>query len=120
MSLRPEPIGEVPAEIIRVARSACPNGTVVTPSCDKFNAPYEDEDFRESFPKQGQAGLHHGDWPWSQCFSFSSTSATARPPTPCARLDWKCAPGLELTDPAFHFSGLAEFRARLAAGGWNI
>ena len=57
MSLRPEPIGEVPAEIIRVARSTFPNDTVVTRLRNKFNAPYEGEDFRESFPKQGQAGL---------------------------------------------------------------
>src|SRR5918997_5739774 len=34
-----------------------------------------------------------------------------------ARIDWKYALGLELTDPGFHFSVLAEFRARLVAGG---
>jgi hypothetical protein len=28
-----------------------------------------------------------------------------------ARIDWKDALGLELTDPGFHFSVLAEFRA---------
>jgi transposase len=33
-----------------------------------------------------------------------------------ARIDWKRAPGLELADPGFHFSVLAEFRARLVAG----
>ena len=33
-----------------------------------------------------------------------------------ARIDWKYALGLELTDPGFHFSVLAEFRARLVAG----
>src|ERR1700709_2843508 len=32
------------------------------------------------------------------------------------RIDWKYALGLELTDPGFHFSVLAEFRARLVAG----
>jgi transposase len=32
-----------------------------------------------------------------------------------ARIDWKRAPGLELADPGFHFSVLAEFRARLVA-----
>ena len=34
-----------------------------------------------------------------------------------ARIDWKYALGLELTDPGFHFSVLAEFRARLVAQG---
>ncbi len=33
-----------------------------------------------------------------------------------ARIDWKCALGLELTDRGFHFSVLTEFRARLLAG----
>jgi transposase len=33
------------------------------------------------------------------------------------RIDWKYALGLELTDPGFHFSVLAEFRARLVAEG---
>ncbi len=30
-----------------------------------------------------------------------------------ARIDWKFAPGLELTDPGFDFSVLSEFRDRL-------
>ena len=34
-----------------------------------------------------------------------------------ARIDWKYALGLELTDPGFHFSVLTEFHARLVAGG---
>src|SRR5918997_1231328 len=34
-----------------------------------------------------------------------------------ARIDWKDALGLELTDPGFDFSVLGEFRARLVAGG---
>src|SRR3954452_2999933 len=33
-----------------------------------------------------------------------------------ARIDWKYALGLELTDAGFHFSVLTEFRARLVAG----
>src|SRR5262245_3834156 len=33
------------------------------------------------------------------------------------RIDWKYALGLELDDPGFDFSILAEFRGRLAAGG---
>lgn len=34
-----------------------------------------------------------------------------------ARIDWKYALGLDLTDAGFHFSVLTEFRARLVAGG---
>ena len=34
-----------------------------------------------------------------------------------ARIDWKYALGLELTDPAFDFSVLLEFRSRLVESG---
>jgi transposase len=34
-----------------------------------------------------------------------------------ARLDWKYALGLQLTDPDFNFSALSVFRSRLVEGG---
>ena len=34
-----------------------------------------------------------------------------------ARVDWKYALGLELTDPGFHYSVLSEFRSRLISAG---
>jgi transposase len=34
-----------------------------------------------------------------------------------ARLDWKYALGLQLTDPDFNFSALSVFRTRLVEGG---
>ena len=57
MSLRPEPIGEIPAETARVARAAFPKGTVVTRLRDEFSALYRDEDFRDLYPRQGQPAL---------------------------------------------------------------
>src|SRR5215218_9754253 len=57
MSLRPEPVGEIPAETARVARAAFPKGTVVTRLRDEFDALYEDEDFRSLYPARGQPGL---------------------------------------------------------------
>ena len=57
MSLHPEPIGEVPAETMRVARAAFPKGTVVTRLRDEFSALYEDEHFRDLYPTRGQPGL---------------------------------------------------------------
>ena len=41
------------------------------------------------------------------------TTIAARLDAVRARIDWKYALGLELTDPGFHFSVLTEFRARL-------
>jgi len=45
MSLRPEPVGEIPAETVRVARAAFPKGTLITRLRDEFSALYQDEDF---------------------------------------------------------------------------
>ena len=117
MSLRPEPVGEIPAETARVARAAFPKGTVVTRLRDEFDALYEDEDFRSLYPARGQPGLT----PWRlalvtvfQLLEHLSDRQAADAVR--ARIDWKYALGLELTDPGFHFSVLAEFRARLVAG----
>src|ERR671929_2160185 len=118
MSLRSEPVGEIPAETARVARAAFPKGTVVTRLRDEFSALYEDEDFRQLYPARGQPGLA----PWRLAlvtvFQFlEHLSDRQAADAVRARIDWKYALGLELTDPGFHFSVLAEFRARLVAGG---
>ena len=118
MSLHIQPIGEVPAETARVARAAFPKGTVVTRLRDEFSALYEDEDFRKLYPARGQPGLA----PWRLAlvtvFQFlEHLSDRQAADAVRARIDWKYALGLELTDPGFHFSVLTEFRARLGAGG---
>jgi transposase len=117
MSLHPEPIGAIPAETARVAHAAFPKGTVVTQLRDEFSALYEDEDFRDLYPTRGQPGLA----PWRLAlvtvFQFSEHLSDRQAADAVrARIDWKYALGLELTDPGFHFSVLAEFRARLVAG----
>ena len=118
MSLRPEPVGKIPAETARVARAAFPKGTLVTRLRDEFDTLYEDEDFRSLYPARGPPGLT--PWrlalvtvfPFLEHLSDRQAADAVR-----ARIDWKYALGLELTDPGFHFSVLAEFRARLVAGG---
>jgi transposase len=118
MSLNPEPIGAIPAETVRVARAAFPKGTLITRLRDEFSALYRDETFRELYPTRGQPGLA----PWRLAlvtvFQFLETLSDRQAADAVrARIDWKYALGLELTDPGFHFSGLSEFRARLVAGG---
>ena len=118
MSLHPEPIGEVPAETARVARAAFPKGTTVTRLRDEFSVLYEDEEFRKLYPARGQPGLA----PWRLAlvtvFQFlEHLSDRQAADAVRARIDWKYALGLELTDPGFHFSVLTEFRARLVADG---
>src|SRR5919112_6611843 len=117
MSLRPEPIGEIPAETARVARAAFPKGTVVTRLRDGFSALYRDEDFGGLYPSRGQPALT----PWRLALVtvlqfLENLSDRQAADAVRARIDWKYALGLELTDPGFHFSVLVEFRARLVAG----
>ncbi len=117
MSLHPEPIGEIPVETARVACAAVPGGTVIMRLCDEFATLYEDADFRALYPARGQPGLP----PWRLAlltvFQFlEHLSDRQAADAVRGRIDWKYALGLELTDPGFHFSVLAEFRARLVAG----
>lgn len=117
MSLHPTPISEIPPETVRIARAAFPKGTLVTRLRDEFSALYEDEDFRTFYPSRGQPGLP----PWCLAlvtiFQFlEHLSDRQAADAVRARIDWKYALGLELTDPGFHFSVLSEFRARLVAG----
>jgi transposase len=121
MSLRPEPIGAIPVETARVARAAFPKGNVVTRLRDEFGALYEDGDFRKLYPVRGQPGLA----PWRLALVtvlqfLEHLSDRQAADAVRARIDWKYALGLELTDPGFHFSVLAEFRARLVAGGAEL
>jgi transposase len=118
MSLHPAPIGEIPPETVRIARAAFPKGTVITRLRDEFSDLYRDEDFRPFYPGRGQPCLA----PWRLAlvtvFQFlEHLSDRQAADAVRARIDWKYALGLELTDPGFHFSVLTEFRARLVAGG---
>src|SRR5215208_3683999 len=117
MCLHPEPIGEIPPETVRVARSAFPRGSVVIRLRDEFGGLYRDEDFRRLYPKRGQPGLA----PWRLALVtvlqfLEHLSDRQAADAVRARIDWKYALGLELTDPGFHFSVLTEFRARLVVG----
>ena len=93
-------------------------GTVATRLRDEFSVLYEDENFRKLCPARGQPGLA----PWRLAlvtvFQFlEHLSGRQAADAVRARIDWKHALGLELTDPGFHFSVLTEFRARPVADG---
>ena len=118
MSLHLKPVGDIPAETARVARAAFPKGTVAIRLRDEFSALYTDEDFRRFYPSRGQPALA----PWRLALVtvlqfLEHLSDRQAADAVRARIDWKYALGLELTDPGFHFSILTEFRARLVAGG---
>jgi transposase len=113
--MRPKPIGLVPEDTVRVAKAAFPKGTTYIQMPDVLGAIYEDEDFSELFEVRGRPAIA----PWrlalvtvmqfSEGLSDRQAAEAVR-----ARIDWKYALGLELTDPGFDFSVLSEFSVR----GW--
>jgi transposase len=117
MSLQPEPVGPVPDETARVARAAFPKGNVYMQMRDVLGVIYDDASFRSLFAVRGRPA----ESPWRlalvtvmqfvEGLSDRQAAEAVR-----ARIDWKYALGLELTDAGFDFSVLSEFRARLLGG----
>jgi transposase len=117
MSLHPTAIDPVPELTAAVARAAFPHGNRYLTMRDTFGSLFTDQDFIDLFSSRGQPAYP----PWrlalvtvlqfAEGVSDRQAADAVR-----ARLDWKYALGLELTDPGFDFSLLSEFRARLRAG----
>jgi transposase len=118
MSMHPKPIGPVPEDTARVANAAFPKGNVYIQMRNVLGSIYEDEDFSALFEVRGRPAIA----PWrlalvtlmqfSEGLSDRQAAEAVR-----ARIDWKYALGLELSDPGFDFSVLSEFRSRLVAEG---
>jgi transposase len=118
MSLRPHAPDPVPEETARVARAAFPAGTPYTRMRDELGVIYQDEDFAHLFPVRGQPAAA----PWRLAlvtiFQFAEDLSDRQAADAVrARIDWKHALSLELTDPGFDHTVLSEFRGRLVEGG---
>jgi transposase len=118
MSLKPQPIGQIPELTAYVARNAFPHGNPYLSLRDTLGTFYDDKRFATLFPDRGQPA----ETPWRLALVTVMQYAEGLADRQAAdavrsRLDWKYALGLELTDPGFDFSVLCEFRARLVAGG---
>ncbi|GAA5512403.1 IS5 family transposase ISAcma45 [Deinococcus carri] len=115
--LRPDPLGPIPEDTLRIARAAFPKGNLYLKLRDELGVLYADQDFAALFPALGQPALP----PWRLAlvtvvqFLENLTDRQAAEQVR-ARLDLKYLLGLELTDPGFDFSVLSEFRSRLVAG----
>ncbi|WP_415789520.1 transposase [Deinococcus saxicola] len=84
---------------------------------DELGVLYEDADFATLFPPLGRPALP----PWRLALITIFQFLEGLPDRQAAdavraRLDWKYALGLELTDSGFDFSVLTEFRSRLIEG----
>ncbi len=117
MSLKVQPIPDIPEDTARVARAAFRKGNTWVSLRDQLGSIYRDEDFASLFSTRGQPAQA----PWQLALvtimqfaeGLSDTQAAA---SVSGRIDWKYALSLELTDPGFDASVLSEFRARLIDG----
>lgn len=107
----------IPEDTRRVAQAAFPKGNVNLWIRDEFEQLYQDEDFADLYPVQGQPS-------WSAwrlalvCVMQFMEDLTDRQAADAVRgrIDWKYALGLPLSDSGFDFSVLSEFRTRLLKG----
>jgi transposase len=117
MSLRLQLPAQVPDDTARVAHAAFPHGNTYLNLRDELGTVFADEDFAALYPTRGRPA----EAPWRLAlitvFQFvENLSDRQTADAVRARVDWKYALALELTDPGFDSSVLCEFRARLIAG----
>ncbi len=113
LSLQPQPIGPVPRATARVAQAAFPKGNVYMQMPDVLGVVYTDASFVPLFARRSRPA----ETPWrlalvtimqfAEGLSDRQAAEAVR-----ARIDWKYALGLELTDPGFDFSVRYAFRSR--------
>src|SRR2546421_7852789 len=114
MSMYARELGSIPEETARVARAACPKGTLAMRLRDELGELYQDEHFVSLYPIEGQPAYE----PWRLAIVTVLQYAEGLTDRQAAdavreRIDWKYALGLDLTDAGFDFSLLSEFRTRL-------
>ncbi len=117
MSLRPRSGEQVPPLTVRVARASNPKGTTAIWVRDRLDGLWCDEDFADWYPRDGRPGLSPAQLA-TVCvlqFLLGLSDRQAAEAVRC-RIDFKYAMAMELDDPGFHHSVLADFRGRLAEG----
>jgi transposase len=84
---------------------------------DELGTLFDDEQFAAVYAREGQPALH----PWRlalvSVMQFAENLSDRQAADAVrARIDWKYALGLDLSDEGFHYSALSEFRTRLVEG----
>ena len=121
MSLQLTEIGPVPDLTIRVASAAFPRGNPYLALRDTLGTLFTDHDFATLFSSRGQPAYP----PWRLALTTIMQFAEGLSDRQAAdavraRIDWKYALGLDLTDAGFNFSLLSEFRSRVLAGNAEL
>ena len=114
MSMRPMPWPEVPEQTALVARRAFPKGSLAIRLRDELGPVFQDADFIGAFGVRGRPGIAPSLLMLVTVLQFVERLTDRQAVAAVAgRIDWKYALGLELDNPGFDDSVLAEFRARL-------
>jgi transposase len=117
MSLKPQEDLDVPDETRRVAMAAFPKGCACLRIGDVLGCVYQDKQFEALFPRRGQPAEVPGRLALATVLQFTEGFSDRQAADAVrARIDWKYALGLELTDAGFDHTVLSEFRTRLVEG----
>ncbi|MFE7712295.1 IS1182 family transposase [Streptomyces sp. NPDC057486] len=102
---------------MQIARASNPNGTTAMWVRDRLDGLWDDQDFADWYPRDGRPGLSPAQLA-TVCvlqFLLGLSDRQAAEAVRC-RIDFKYAMALDLDDPGFHHSVLADFRERLIEG----
>src|SRR3954468_13626149 len=105
MSLKPRSIPAIPEETVRVACAAFPKGNPYLTLRDEVGTIFEDADFVDLFPSDGQPGYAAWRLALVTLLQFREQLADRQGPAAvAARIDWKYLLALDLSAPSFDFS----------------
>ncbi|MGW1676306.1 IS1182 family transposase [Saccharopolyspora sp. NPDC002376] len=118
MSVQPRGWPEVPEQTGLVARAAFPKGTLAIRVRDELPGLFVDTEFVSAFGVRGKPGISPGQLALVTVLQFAENLTDRQAAEAVrARIDWKYALGLELTDPGFDHTVLTGFRQRLIDHG---
>jgi transposase len=108
----------IPEETAELARAIFPEGNLVMNLYDELGIIFEDEDFADLYPLDGQPALSPVRLALASILQFRE-GLTDRQAADAVKtkIDWKYLLCLELQDQGFHHTVLSEFRSRLLKGG---
>jgi transposase len=101
MSLKPLSTPDIPEMTSLVARAAFPKGNLYMRLRDELGTLYTDETSPTCTRRAGQPALPAWRWRWSRLCSSGEPIGPPGSDAVRARIDWKYALGLELTDAGF-------------------
>ena len=118
MVLHPHGIKPIPPLTKEIAIKAFPKGNLYMTLRDELGTFYDDNDFAQLYSSEGQPALHPGRLALICVMQYiANLSDRGTIEAVAARIDWKYALGMDLTEPGFDSSVLTLFRSRLLNGG---